>query len=369
MALGSDQKLYIALGVLAVLGGALFLQNKKVAEDKRAHAYESVAESLPKLNVTEEDVTQISKIVVETPAKKDGDSEKPAAKNVLVKDGETWKVDEPVKASANQSNVESLLKNLTSLKIKERLPGDDLKKAYEQYDLGDDKAVRAVFYAGDKPKYELWFGKTGGRGQTVRVAGKDGVYLLEGYSSFLYTRDTKGWRDLGILKFEDTAAKAVRITNEHGTFDFTKEGDTWKAKFKKAKGGESELKNFDKAKVEDLLRAYKSLNASDFGDGKKPADVGLAEPLATLEITLDDGAKRTLVFGSNAEGSSRWAKDPNKDQIYSVSAWAADWAFAEPKKFEKSAEGDKKDEHAGEGMQMPGMPGMPGMQGMPAGHP
>jgi hypothetical protein len=369
MALGSEQKLFIALGVLAVLGGALFLQNKKAAEDKRAHAYESVAESLPKLNVSEEDVKQVDKIVIEQPAKKDGDAEKPASKNVLVKDGETWKVDEPVKASANQSNVESLLKNLTSLKIKERLPGDDLKKVYEQYEVGDDKGLHAVFYAGDKPKYELWFGKTGGRGQTVRVAGKDGVYLIDGYSSFLYGRDTKGWRDLGILKFEEASAKEVRVTNEHGTYEFTKDGDAWKAKFKKAKGGAAtELKNFDKAKIEDLLRAYKSLNASDFGDGKKPSEVGLAEPLATLEITLDDGAKRTLVFGSNAEGSSRWAKDPNKDQIYSVSAWAADWAFAEPKKFEKSAEGDKKDEHGGmpPGMQMPGMPGM---QGMPAGHP
>lgn len=363
MALGSDKKLLIAVGVLAVLGGALFLQNKKAAEDKRAHAYESIAESLPKLTVTDDDLKLIDKIVIEQPAKKDGDTEKPASKHVLVRDGETWKLEEPTKASANQSNVDSLLKNLKGLKIKEKLPGTDVQKTYAQYELGEDKALHATFFAGDAAKYELWFGKSGGRGQTARVAGTDGAFLVDGYSSFLFARDTKGWRDLGIFKFEDTAAKAVRIENEHGTFEFTKEGDAWKAKFKKAKGGAfAELKNFDKAKVEDLLRAYKSLNASDFGDDKKPADVGLAEPLATLEITLDDGAKRTLIFGSNAEGSSRWAKDPNKDQIYSVSSWAADWAVAEPKKFEKGADADKAEAGDPHGMPMQ-------MPGMPAGHP
>jgi hypothetical protein len=370
MALGSDQKLYIAVGILALLGGALFLQNKKAKDETKAHAYESVAEALPKLTVTDDDVKSLTKVVLEAPAKKEGDEQKPAVKNVLVKDGETWKLDEPVKALANQANVESLLKNLKSLKVQERLPGDDLKKAYEQYELTEDKALHAAFYAGGGMKYEFWFGKSGGRGQTVRIGGKDGVFLIDGYSPFLYGRDTKGWRDLTIFKFEDASAKQVDIKNEHGTYEFKKDGDAWKAKFKGEKAASaSDLKGFEKSKLEDLLRAYKALNASGFGDDKKAADVGLAEPAATLEITLEDGAKRTLVFGSNAEGSSRWAKEPSKDQIYSVSSWAADWAFAEPKKFEKGPDDDKKPPMGGEGM--PGMPmGMPGMpMGMPEGHP
>src|SRR6478609_4458829 len=112
MALGSDQKLYIAVGVLAVLGGALFLQNKKAKDEAKAYAYESVAEALPKLSITDEDVKALTKVVLEQPGKKEGDEQKPASKNVLVKDGETWKLEEPVKASANQANVDSLLKNL-----------------------------------------------------------------------------------------------------------------------------------------------------------------------------------------------------------------------------------------------------------------
>ncbi len=47
----------------------------------------------------------------------------------------------------------------------------------------------------------------------TRIAGKDGVYATKGYSSFLYSRDVKGWRDMAVLKFEDTDVTNVTIDN------------------------------------------------------------------------------------------------------------------------------------------------------------
>ena len=63
--------------------------------------------------------------------------------------------------------------------------------------------------------------------------------------------------------------------------------------------------------------------------------VGLEKPLATIQLTLKDGAKRDVSVGSNAEGSSRWVKVSGSDDIWSISSWAADWATAEEKKFQK----------------------------------
>src|SRR5690606_34017500 len=271
MAMTADKKLYLSLAVLAVLGGALYYQNQSAAADRKAHSYEGMT-NLPSLSITEEDTKALTRIVIEQPAKeaKDGEEAK-ATKHVLVKEGDEWRLEEPLKARGNQANVESLLKNLAGMKVKERLSsGADAQAAFAQYDLTDDKAVHAAFFAGDEKKYEFWFGKGGGRGQTARWDGADGVFVVDGYSSFLYTRDTKGWRDLSIFKFEQDDVVAVTIENEHGSYQFDKDGDEWSAKFKKAKAPvAAKLKDFEQSKIDDMLRAYKSLNASGFGDDKK----------------------------------------------------------------------------------------------------
>jgi len=369
----SDTKLYLAVGVLVVLGGAYYLQTKKRAEDTLDHSYAAQTAALPEIKVTDDDIKKIDKFVIETPEEKaDGDKEKKAAaKHVLVKQGEEWKLDDPVKALANQANVESLLKNLKTLKVKEQITKDP--KDFGKYDLGDTKAVHATFYKGKEPAYEFWFGKRGGIGQVTRIKGHEGGYAVDGYSSFLYSRDTKGWRDLTIFKFDEKKAKAVELENEHGIFAFSKDGETWTGKHQKSKQAPAAaIKEFDPKKVDDLLRAYKALNANAFGDGKQPSDVGLVEPVGRLVITLDDGGKRELAVGSNAEGTSRWVQAAGNPQIFSISSWAGDWTVAEVAKFQKKKDDKDKDKDKdaaggeGEAPDMHGMPGMPpGMGDMP----
>ncbi|HEY6725350.1 MAG TPA: DUF4340 domain-containing protein [Polyangiaceae bacterium] len=365
----SDTKLYLAVGILAVLGGAYYLQTQKRAEDTKEHSYTAQAAALPEIKVTDDDIKKIDKFVIETPEEKaDGDKEKKAAaKHVLVKQGEEWKLDEPVKALANQANVESLLKNLKTLKVKEQITKDP--KDFGKYELGDKEALHATFYKGKDVAYEFWFGKRGGIGQMSRIKGHEGGYVVDGYSSYLYGRDTKGWRDLTIFKFDEKKVKSVELQNEHGTFAFTKDGENWSAKYQKTKQTPATaIKDFEPKKVDDLLRAFKALNANAFGDGKQPGDVGLAEPVGHLVFTLDDGAKRELAVGSNAEGTSRWVQAAGNPQIFSISSWAADWTVAEVSKFQKKKDDDKaKGDDAGgeEAPEMPGMPGMPPGMEMP----
>jgi hypothetical protein len=282
MAMTSDTKLYLALGVLVVLGGAYYLQGKKNAEEAAEHSYTKAAADLPKIKVTDDDIKKIDKVVIETPKKEaeegeDGKEGKEAAEHVLVKDGEDWQLEKPVKALANKANIDSLLKNLKSLEVKELITDDE--KEYAQYEVTKEKAIHATFYKGDKPAYEFWFGKDGGLGQVARIEGKKGAYALGGFSSYLYSRDTKGWRDLSIWKFDEKKAKSVEINNETGTFSFAKDGEDWKATFKKKGGGAGPLKEFAKKKVDDLLRAYKALNANGFGDDKSLADAQIGKNL------------------------------------------------------------------------------------------
>jgi hypothetical protein len=359
MAMSTDKKLYVAVGVLALLGGVFYFQKKQQTQEAASYTPEGRQAELPKIEIGDEESKKIDKITITQPP---GDAGK--AKDVtLVKQGETWRVKEPIEAEANQTNVTSLLGNLKTLKVVEQISSNP--EQYAKYGVTDDKALHAVFWQGDKPVVDLHFGQSGSRGQMTRIAGQDGVYATKGYSSYLYARDTKDWRDRTVFKFEDTKVNSVQIANEHGAFDFAKQAEKWAGKFRKGKAGAlAPIKNFDESKVADMLRAFKGLNADAFNeDGKPSSELGLDQPAATVTITLDDGAKRVLQLGGTAEGSSRWAKKEGSEEAFSIGSFAADWALAEQSKFQKSEKDDKaKDEPPG---MPPGM-GMPGM-GMPPG--
>jgi hypothetical protein len=243
------------------------------------------------------------------------------------------------------------------------------KEAHAKYDLTDDKALHAVFYKGAQKALDLYFGENGSRGQMTRVAGKDNVYAIKGYSSFLYNRDAKGWRDKTIFKFEEKDVIKVSVENENGTFTFDKKGEEWTANHAKKKGPAKALDKFDKTKLESLIRAYKTLAASDFGDGKSLADVGLDAPAATVTLEMKEGSGRhVLTVGKTAEGSNRWAKKNGSDQIFSISSWSADWATGNAEKFQK---GDDKKAGADDPGPEDGPPGgMPpiDMEAMKAAH-
>lgn len=358
MAMTTETKLYVALGVLGVLGGGLYLQNKKEAESAAKYTLSGQAAALPKIDIKDEDIKAIDKIVLN----KAGEDGGAPVDVELTKSGEDWKLTKPIEAKANQANVKSLLDNLKTLKVSEQI--DSAAANYAKYGVSDDKGLHAVFSKGNGVVLDARFGENGGRGQMTRIAGKEGVFAVKGYSSYLYARDVKGWRDLSLFKFEEGDVTAASIQNEHGTFSFTKEGESWKGKFGKAKGTPEAIKDFDDAKVKDFVRAYKALNADGFADkGKTPADVGLDKPTASVVMTLKDGAKRDVQVGKNAEGSSRWVKVSGSDEIWSISSWAADWATAEEKKFQKEKKDDKKDKKSGDATSMGGgmPPGMPPM--------
>lgn len=344
MALTTEHKLYIGLGVVALLGVGIYLQNRQQAEEARAYSAAAAKAELPKIELGEAKTKEIDRIEITVPGDEkatDAEKKKPS-RVVLEKKGEEWRLTSPVNAKANESNVKSLLTSLEKLVVKDLIAtGTD---AYDKLGVSEKKAVHAVFTKKGEKLGDFWFGETAGRGTMTRITGRDGVFGVDGYSSFTFKRDVRGWRDREIFKFEDDKVKAIDLVNENGTFTFAKVDGKWTAKHKGPKAPVAkELERFDVKKVEDLIRAFKGLNADDFGDDKKPADVGLVPPVATLTITLEDGAQRIVKVGGKAEGESRWAMQGTSDQIFSISSWSAGWILAKADKFQSAADA-KKDE-------------------------
>ncbi|AUX41452.1 hypothetical protein SOCE26_028640 [Sorangium cellulosum] len=339
----TEHRIYIALAVLALLGLGVYITQKKKSEELSAHSATAATADLPSVGVPKDDVEKITKISIKNADKSDV---------TLEKKGDAWEVTQPVNAKANAANVRSLLDNLKELKLKEVI--DRTTGTYGQYELNDDKAVHVVAFKGDEKALDMYFGKSGSRGQMARVAGKDGVYVAAGYSSYLYTREPKNWRETSILKFEDDNVIQASVENKNGLFSFSKNDDKWTGTFApRDKGGKigapaPKWEKLDENKVKDLLRGYQNLNAEDFGDAK--SDTGLdnaATEGGIVKIKLkDDGGDFTIKVGKVAKGSSRYAvKEGGDGTIYVLSSWSADWAVADQKKFEKS---EKKDDKKGD---------------------
>ncbi|HTM43767.1 MAG TPA: DUF4340 domain-containing protein [Polyangiaceae bacterium] len=342
----TQNKLYISLAVLAVMGGALYVQNQKKQAVSQAHSLQGVAAAMPKLGLTEDSMKKVTKVVIDrTESSGDKDTDKGAddkdkstgtetrQEYVLERKGDdAWDLTKPTMAKANANNVKSMLDNLAKLSFSEQISSS--ADAYKEWNLTDDKALHTVFYQGDKVVADLYLGDSGSRGQMTRIAGQTGVYAAKGFSKWVYDRDLKGWRDHSVWTFDDKNLATIDITNEQGAISLKKDGDKWQGQSKPAKSGAFEaIKDFKESGVISLVSAYKTLNAVDFAEGKSDADTGLDKPVAHVTFTLKDGGKFDLDYGK-VEGSNRWVRRTGSDGAVSISTWSADWVTVGEEKFQ-----------------------------------
>ncbi|HEX8791884.1 MAG TPA: DUF4340 domain-containing protein [Polyangiaceae bacterium] len=335
----SREKLII-LGVL-VLGLLGVLVWKQTKSDEQLGAPMTASKDFPTVSAPDD----IDKIAITNGDKGEIDLElvadtSPTAEATDGGPPKVWMMTKPMKARASQQTVKDLVANLRDIKVDSQVNlklDDDVKKEKQ---LDAAHAVHVVAWRGATKQVDDFFGKSGTAGELTMVPDKpDAVWAVKGYSAYLYTKEPKDFRDKEIFKFDDANVSQVTIANTHGTASFTKAGDKWAVTFDK-----QPLPRFSEDKLRDMLRAYKVLNADDFGDGKSLDETGLSKPDATVTITLKDGAGTyELLVGKTATGSNRWAKKSNDDQIYQITNYGAEWVTSDQSKWQSAVDAGAPD--------------------------
>ena len=308
----------LAIGAIAlVLFGGLAL--KQMKDDSKLGSKAAQEASLPKLESDE----GADKITVTNGEK---------GEFVLEKKGEEWEVVKPLSAKANGQNVKLALANLGELKIREQISSNPDAELLKGYELDAAKGLRVVVEKGGKVVVDAVFGKSGGRGQLMTIAGTQGVFAATGFSNFLFARDTKGWRDVEITKFEDTKAIGLHYALGDRKLDFTLEGTAWSG----TENGKA-LARFDAERVKDALRSLQTLNADDFADGKADADVGLDKPVGSFQVDLKEAASIKLTIGGETPSKGRWVKRQGAGVATALPSYAVDWIMPDTSKFQTAA--------------------------------
>ncbi len=329
-----EHKLYVFVGAAIALGIAVYVTMGERGKATQDRTTPTAASDLPVVKMAKEEAEKVTKFII---------ANKDQGEVTLEKKGDEWVITKPIEAQANQANVKSIVENLEKIEVTAVIGND--ASIHDKYDLTEQKAVHVQAFKGDEKVVDMFFGKSGGRGQMARMADNPTVYATKGYSSFLWGREVKAWRHNEILKFEDGNVIAAEVENEHGKFSFTKADDKWSAKFYKrndkgeldAKGGD--IERFDESKVTGMLGALKNLKATNFAEDKD--DTGVDDAVkngGVIRITMkdEDQPKHVLHFGKAQEGSNRFLKVEGADAVYVVTSWAGDWATAKDEKFQKT---------------------------------
>ena len=338
-------KVAATVALVAVGASGFYARSGREHAADRPGAPASV--TLPSIGFTKEEAASITKI--------DLTQGEPRQTITLEREATGWRVTSPVRVRASDSKVSELLENLRGLRLIEAV--DRGIYSFDLYELTDALAFHVTAWSSDRKVSDLYFGKSDTLKRFVRVADTPGAFAVAnsgpgGYLGFLYTRGLRSWRETSILAFSTGDATEAEVTNPSGRFSFVKNGNGWAGSrtMRDASGKlhepELDWTKFDESKVTDLLIAFKSLGADDFGDEAQKAESGVdhaEETGGVVRIRLKDGREWTLRVGRIATNTGRWAikgsrwatLDGGDGTLYALAPWTVGWATADASRFER----------------------------------
>ncbi len=243
----------------------------------------------------------------------------------LKKEGEAWKLVQPVADSADAKAVDGALAALAELRLKDVIA--ESPESYDKVGVKDDEVVKVTAKKGGAVVAAILLGKT----TNVRLPDGPKVYSTSGLRRASLVREAKLWRDREILRLDREQLDTLDIAYDGGARLTVKREpppepppspdgkpqprgqDRWKV----VAGQEAVGGALDEQVPAGIMSILVRLDANDVADGMSAADAGLAPPRATVTMNLKDGGKKVLLVGK-IEGEDGYVKLPDRDKIWKV---------------------------------------------------
>lgn len=324
------------------------------------------------------DTSAVTKVVLEHVV---GEGDKAAKQRVVLVRGEgegdsepTWRLEEPVKAEANKTAVDGLLKRLEELEITD--VASESASSHEDLEVTAEKGINVEVYAGAARVASFVLGKYASGSTMLRLPEQDAVYRSRGSLRYAFGKAASDWRDKTIFDFDREQISHIAFQNEKGSFAFARDTATKGAEWtieavdavapppeeadeegdeEEGDGGPSKagptkvepparvttIEGYDPAKVTGIVTTLAKLKATDFLDSPDGVDTGLDAPTAprvTFKVGTGDSAKTyAIVVGREAEERSVYARRPDDDQIYLLTKYMSDRLSPGVANFQKRA--------------------------------
>lgn len=301
-------RLYIALGVLALLAVAVVYVYRKPADEgaeRLRNPWGTIARD------------QVSRIVVQRP----GDS--PAVE--LEKREGHWVMTAPAQGPADEQAVSDALEGLTEMQVE----AVAARETSSHDDLEVDRAhgIHVQLFRGNARVLDAWVGRNLEGGSAVRAEGNATVYRVNRSVRFALSKEVREWRDRTLTHLTRDHVRWVEWRNARGTWRFDRNGETWTAA-----ASNTPLERLDTARVNQAVSNLLELRASDFA--AQGANHGITDASPRVTINVDNGEPITLTVGSAAGDGEVYVRRNNSDIIYTISRTHGSEIDVEPSVFQ-----------------------------------
>lgn len=230
---------------------------------------------------------------------------------VLDHDGDTWTLEGQQGYPADAKKLDGLLDTLKGLKVRRPVvTSSRYHEALKVTDTDYERRIRIWQEPKGKPKIDLLVGTSPNyRISHVRLEGDDRVYEARGLMTSDLQADAGSWIDKQFVNVPFENVTQVTVSNKHGRFELSREGDDWKVTPAPGSG-----KTLDKSKVDSFVRQLASLWLSEPAGSPGTSDYGLDDPAATVEITYRAGGS------ANGGAAAQEAGAPTKEAGAETSA-------------------------------------------------
>jgi len=258
---------------------------------------------------------------------------KAKATTVIKKDGESYKILQPITYPADKDAAKLAFESLTKMEFGDIV--SDQKARHGEFELGDD-GLRVVLKKGDKAVADLRIGKTTNQMTMTRIEGKDDVWTTSGLFKYQFDKDTSAWRDKTITSFDEKDAAKLQITTKAGAKIVLSKpaptdagaGPDWQLVESTVK-----VEPFDKSVPTGVVSQLATWKANDFADGAKPEDTGLDAPELTVTVILRNGKEQTVLVGKKKGDEDFYVKTAGNPQVYLVKKYNLDRLNKRPIEF------------------------------------
>ena len=222
---------------------------------------------------------------------------------------ETWVISQPVKANADNSQIEHLLVKLRDLKVLKFI--SDQPRNLTDYGL--DPALITVVVSLEGAKEEtLLVGKKVGKSVYAGKLPVKSVFAINADIVNDLEKGTLDLRDKQVMKFDQKDVNRFELGRKGEAIVCIKQEHDWRI----TKPIRAKAKNY---KIDDILKEMADLKAQKFISEKADhlSEYGLSQPSKRVSLAFKDGSSLELILGKESrDGESVYAKVSDSELIF-----------------------------------------------------
>jgi len=222
----------------------------------------------------------------------------------LERDGEGWRLAEPIQVAADKGSVDELIGAVGRLDIDETLEGTGARAA----DFGMEPPRRVVRLLGDGDaelaRFELGAEVAGGSLVYARAPGHPDVFTVSSSIASSLEKKSFDFRDRDLLHVARDAVSGLEVSGPEGDYTLEKSGDGWRfTRPLETRAG--------RWSVDALVGLVSGLRMEGVAseEAESLAGYGLDPPARRVVVNAGDSGRRILEIGAATDAGRYYARD------------------------------------------------------------